>query len=120
MKKLNLKARELVKSDWWVNYIAKAKVFQQLFDDVLSTPFDDFTLELVGTVNDVNKFHEVEQKFPYGKISFIKNRGEKKKVQINLSKRFKAMENSLADEIHFEDKIESEMYEQLMRRCEFM
>ena len=120
MTKTVSKARKLANDDWRVNYVTKAKLFQQLFDDVLCTPFDDFTLELTGTVKDVNKFHDVEQKFPYGKISFVKNRGKKKKVQIELSKNFKAMESSLIDEVHLEDELESQMYEQMMAHCEFM
>ena len=120
MAKISAKARKLAKDDWRVNYITKAKLFQQLFDDVLCTPFDDFTLELTWTVKDVSKFHEVEQKFPYWKISFVKNRGKKKKVQIELSKNFKSMEDALVDEVLLEDELEDQMYENLMRHCEFV
>ena len=120
MGKAARKERNLIQIDGRVNYITKVKLFQQLFDDVLSTPFDDFTLELTWTVKDVNKFHEVEQKFPYGKISFVKNRGKKMKVQIELSKHFKAMEDTLVDEVLLEDELDEEMYEQMMRHCEFM
>jgi hypothetical protein len=47
-------------------------------------------------------------------VSFVKNRGKKKKIQIELSKDYKAMEDSLVDEIIFEDKINEQVYEQIM------
>lgn len=105
--------------DWKAKYVAKAKLFQQLFDVVNETAFDDFTLELTGTVSDVNKFHELESRFPYWKVSFVKNRGEKKKVEIELSKNFKDMKGTLLEEVDFEDKIEDEIYEQMRRNGYF-
>ena len=120
MWKVMSKARELAKADWRVNYVVKAKLFQQLFDDVASTAFDDFTLVLTWTVNDVSRFHELDEKFDYGKVTFVKNRGKKKKIQIELPKYFKSMEDNLVDEVIFEDEINEQIYEQMMNHCEFM
>ena len=51
--------------------------------------------------------------FPYGKISFVKNRGNKKKVLVELSKNYKDMEDELLNEVRTDAEIEEEIYEQM-------
>lgn len=74
---------------------AKALMFWELYQIASKTDFDWVELKLTWMVNDVNKFHELDEQISYGNVGFVKHGGKKTMVKVDFSTNLKDAMKSL-------------------------
>lgn len=80
---------------WLPMRAASKKKLAERLSEVFSN-FDDFTFELKWLVRNLDKYAEIQSKFPYADVGFRQYKGMKKAIIVDISKSMRTVNKCLA------------------------